>query len=296
MCSGVRKSGWPMPRLIIRRPARSNSAARARTTNALSVPSRRIAPTGSGVLMGSLPESSFICSAAPNATRFAFAPCDKLAWLRYGDASRSGAPGNESGAASSRLAAQSTSSRAALLGAAALAPDNIQRARAIPELQPVPTVKTASDGAKHRLASCARKPINRFATALPAAEDTNEGRPADAPSSALNFRCGHESPRGPTCRIPGGRQRQALNLSENVRRHLMEPPRTHRRVPQQDHSAYHCAFSAHRESRPHGTAVRTHAARLHGKNLLLPVIKKVIRKHLLALLLLTSCPLARKLL
>ena len=133
-----------------------------------------------------------------------------------------GRPGNESGAASSRLAAQATSPRAALLGAAALPPDNIQRARgaqarAIPELQPVPTVKTASDGAKHGAASCARKPINPSATALPAPEDTNEGRPADAPSSASNFRCGHESPRGPTCRIPGGRQRQALNLSENVR-------------------------------------------------------------------------------
>src|SRR6202011_5829657 len=40
MCSGVRKSGWPMPRLMMSRPADCSSVARARTANAFSSPIR----------------------------------------------------------------------------------------------------------------------------------------------------------------------------------------------------------------------------------------------------------------
>src|SRR5689334_4674555 len=39
MCGGVRKSGWPMPRLTIDLPAASSALARASTSNAVSVPS-----------------------------------------------------------------------------------------------------------------------------------------------------------------------------------------------------------------------------------------------------------------
>jgi hypothetical protein len=40
MWSGVGKSGWPMPRLMIERPAASSALARASTSKADSVPSR----------------------------------------------------------------------------------------------------------------------------------------------------------------------------------------------------------------------------------------------------------------
>src|SRR5262249_17389794 len=44
MCSGVEKSGWPIPRLIIERPCASSALARASTSNADSVPSRPMRP------------------------------------------------------------------------------------------------------------------------------------------------------------------------------------------------------------------------------------------------------------
>src|SRR5580704_11663214 len=40
MCSGVRKSGWPMPRLMMSRPWAASCVARARTANAFSSPMR----------------------------------------------------------------------------------------------------------------------------------------------------------------------------------------------------------------------------------------------------------------
>src|SRR5579863_6831463 len=44
MWSGVGKSGWPMPRLIIERPCAASALARARTSNAVSVPSTAMRP------------------------------------------------------------------------------------------------------------------------------------------------------------------------------------------------------------------------------------------------------------
>src|SRR6516164_1483331 len=45
MKSGVRKSGWPMPRLMMSRPCAASVVARARTANAFSSPMRSKART-----------------------------------------------------------------------------------------------------------------------------------------------------------------------------------------------------------------------------------------------------------
>src|SRR5215213_440245 len=58
MCGGVGKSGWPMPRLMMSRPWRASSVARASTAKAFSSPMREKAGTMDGMADRSLTRPS----------------------------------------------------------------------------------------------------------------------------------------------------------------------------------------------------------------------------------------------
>src|ERR1043165_605741 len=66
MCSGVRKSGWPMPRLMMSRPCAASALARASTANAFSSPMRSNAAM---VFSMDFPRFGLVhgCAAAPAA-------------------------------------------------------------------------------------------------------------------------------------------------------------------------------------------------------------------------------------